>query len=501
MKNAKILLLLIFAVFLFANSCKKDHDNLLEDLPSNSSLITEAKKYYSTTVKKDFASTAQLKKFEGSQPMWDNSARAIQNNGTNIILTDYPAYNMKSRAFAFARSYVFVENKTKVKDGFIVEVFGDKSFLDENAKKIFISYNSENIAGFTGRIMIYDLDYKLIDGRIFKDGVKTTGRSSISARRKANGKASTESLVTTMSEGQCIDWYMVSTWYDDSGQPIKSDEVLLYTTCSNGGSGTEPGGGGLGVITDCAGVENGAAQMASCGCIRGTTGIPSCPKDPCVERNNVSSRAQSSAVSSQKSTIISNSTNVEWGAEQNINAWPGGTSYNQVDARTNAATNNFSPNFTWNATNGYTLGAAHGHPGGTGPSPADVFWATENVGSSALRAAGPDATAYYETNVTVTTYTPNGTTYVVQINDWPGMIAENLNNFKGNEANFNYNYQQEAQNYLIANNSTDVGAAGVWALMSLFGDKITIYKAEPGSNDLSPVEKIGFTVQDKICLH
>jgi hypothetical protein len=29
--------------------------------------------------------------------------------------------------------------------------------------------------------------------------------------------------------------------------------------------------------------------------------------------------------------------------------------------------------FTWDSTNGYTIGFTHDHPNGTGPSPADIF--------------------------------------------------------------------------------------------------------------------------------
>lgn len=502
MKTGKILALVAICALIFAYACRKDKESLVTDLPVNSNIIEQAKIFYGTKVKKENLSSALLKKIEKSQPEWDASSETVQEDGTRLILTKYPDYKISSNKWSYRRSYLFVQNRAKIQEGFIVEIFGDNEFLEKNYQKILANYNRESFEGFNGRILVYDLEYHLIVGRIFKDGKSIAGRANIGKKSQASPKSATP--VTQRAEGQCTAYYLVTTYYDAYGQAYDQTWEFLYMDC--GGSGGGPGDGGGGspggetLVYDCYGTLNGTAYMAACGCIRGETGIPACPKDPCVERQNVSARAASAAVSSQKSTIISNSTSVEWGTEQNINAWPGGTSYNNVAARAGTASNSFTPTFVWNATDGYTLGAAHGHPGGTGPSPRDVFWMYDNLYNSQLVAAGPDAKNYYQTNVSITTYTPNGTTYVVQINDWAGILMERQK-FMLDNTGYNNDYIAEAQNYMFANNSTDNGTAGIWALMSLMGDKIRVYKAEPGSDTFEPLEKIGFTVQGKPCYY
>ena len=81
---------------------------------------------------------------------------------------------------------------------------------------------------------------------------------------------------------------------------------------------------------------------------------------------------------------------------------------------------------------------------------------------------------------------PDGTAYVVSINDWAAPTALH-NTYNANPTIFNQNFQQDGSTYLSNNNSTDAGLAGSWALLVRFGSSINIYKSAPGSTSLEPL--------------
>jgi hypothetical protein len=218
--------------------------------------------------------------------------------------------------------------------------------------------------------------------------------------------------------------------------------------------------------------------------------------DDCASAASATSRAANSRIDSAKNTIIQNISSVEWGAEQNLDSWPGGSGYKNIAPRSGGS-GLFATDFSWNATEGYTIGVAHGHPNETGPSPADVFWAVGNLYNTEI-ASDTAALSFYKKNVTLTTNLPDGTSFIVKINDWAGMTSLYAPFFYDNNL-YNATYIQKAQAYITATASEDYGLAAAYALMEIFGDKITIMKAPQGSNTYKPLTKSGFTLSTKNC--
>ena len=155
---------------------------------------------------------------------------------------------------------------------------------------------------------------------------------------------------------------------------------------------------------------------------------------------------------------------------------------------TNGDASTWAPTVTWDSTNGYTLGFSHGHPGGTGPSPADVFAIFTQIGHNPLRSVSASDLQYYEKNASVTTMTSTGS-YIVSISNWTALtnIYNNSYATTTEQANFVSNYQNQGDIYSQNNINATPGDAGAWALIQMFPGAINIYYAPPNSTNYSPL--------------
>ena len=192
-----------------------------------------------------------------------------------------------------------------------------------------------------------------------------------------------------------------------------------------------------------------------------------------------------------------NTTGKEYGAEQNRQVM-NLTGISRTIVRTSNTTNSFTPNFVWDAVNGYTIGVSHGHPGGSAPSPADVFYMIQQlVNYPDLSNASASDQALYQKNVTITAVTTNKT-YVVRVNDWEKLRLLYLT-FNADPVAFNNSYSQIASNYYNSH-TTDAGTATAYALLTKFGEAINLFGASPNSYHFSGVTINGTgTVQFIIC--
>ena len=131
---------------------------------------------------------------------------------------------------------------------------------------------------------------------------------------------------------------------------------------------------------------------------------------PCIQKNKVRERAQNPVISSRNADLLTKAgeSPYEFGTEQNLISWPG-SNYMDRPIRSNEQTNTYTSQFTWDATNGYTVGFSHDHPLGSAPSPGDVYTMVKSLENANLQAAGTAAIAYYKSNVSMTTVTTDGT--------------------------------------------------------------------------------------------
>lgn len=494
MKKNKLFIFLLFLGVIVYASCKHYIDSPSEK--DSISLITKqqfnaAKSYFESSIKGSDIKNIKSSMFPDGKltPDWGEGERIGLPNGLSLLVVDMPEAKATSTRFSYVRKAIFYEYNSTVIDGYIIEVVAEPEVMKKFKESVIRNFNQAKIPGFTGSIIINNLQNKYLGSNVYKDGtlmnaqakiLKNTGIWKKTGYTKINARGG-RTLLT--DETNCVEWWRITTVRDEYGNIIEQWEDYLYTDCESGGG--DGGGGGTPTVTvDCNGTVNGSAYVAACGCIGGTTGIPFCPKNPCIEKLMHALRASDAVNLANKNTIIANSISKEWGAEQKVSNPFGITSYLNIPARTDASSNTFSANFSWDAINGYTTGVAHGHPQGSAPSPIDIFWMLEQANDADLIASGN--LDYYKKTISVTVYTPNGTTYVVTVNDWAALTALH-NTYKANRQAFLTNWSLDGGTFINNNNPSDPSLALAWASLIRFGNSINIYRAPPGSTNLEPL--------------
>ena len=163
----------------------------------------------------------------------------------------------------------------------------------------------------------------------------------------------------------------------------------------------------------------------------------------------------------------------EYGYEQNLTSVNGST-YKNIELRTDNSTNSFNSNFSWNATNGYTIGDVHTHPLGSAPSPADIFGMVKNLNNTALQNAGAADITFYKQNVSITVLTSGGN-YVVTVKDWTQLSATYAT-YKNDITAYNENYA------LLMSQP----GGSTQAILGLLGNAINLYKSD-SNNVMKPM--------------
>ena len=249
-----------------------------------------------------------------------------------------------------------------------------------------------------------------------------------------------------------------------------------------GGTGDGPSPEDYTEILDCAGVPGGTAKFSEeCKkCIGGTTGIEKCPtKNPCDEVKSINQKTQNQQIKDATKALSKKPSDKEYGYEDKLVSL-GGDKYKEPNIRSNGK-HSFNINFTWNDTDGYTIGFNHKHTIGTAPSPGDVMSPFTFAYNPVLIRSGQQQ--FYKDNLTVTTLT-DGNVYQITIADWDA-IKDIYD--KNSIDELNKEYQRLGEMYADANNGgTSAMQNSEYALMKLFGSAINLYKREEGAVNFVP---------------
>lgn len=193
------------------------------------------------------------------------------------------------------------------------------------------------------------------------------------------------------------------------------------------------------------------------------------------------------------------SSGYEYGYEVKLSA-NGSNLFVNTPVRTDSQGGSFEPNFTWDYAAGLTVGASHGHPGGSAPSPADVDWLFGNLSQPHLANAGAYYINLYKEHAFVTAITQNAT-YTINVKDW-NMLQYDLNMWKG--FGMRGFYTATAQQYMMDNPLSTPTEASEAALLYMFGNSINVYKQNANSSVYIPLKMVGIggsfnTVQNLNC--
>jgi hypothetical protein len=221
------------------------------------------------------------------------------------------------------------------------------------------------------------------------------------------------------------------------------------------------------------------------------------PKDPCAEAKKNDARTSNTIILKQNNDIRTLSTIKEYGAEQNLKVFPPATTpiFNIVDVRP-GKTNTFTPNFTWNAKDGYTIGVSHGHPGGSGPSPSDILQAFKNLSDPNLIACGQVCIDYYKAHFAITVVTKEET-FMINIKDWTalGLMYEKYygsDYIPAEKKEMVEAFINEAREYLKMQKGDYDGSwcseQTIYAGVKLYGDVVSIAKFDKTTSKFNPLD-------------
>ena len=219
-----------------------------------------------------------------------------------------------------------------------------------------------------------------------------------------------------------------------------------------------------------------------------TPPTPITPPDPCAAAAKSDLKTSNAILAAQNASIKTQSTTNEFGAEQNLTTFPvtATPNYKNIAVRSSGSTSAFTPNFTWDATNGYTVGVSHGHPANGAPSPADLVYAYRNLSNPQLVAAGQAAIDYYKANFTISVVTQNEI-YTINVKDWTA-LGTLYNAYQANPTAANTAWVNEGSSYATAHPGASYGDITTYPGLKLYGSAVTITKKDNATVKSSPMK-------------
>ncbi|MES2426373.1 MAG: hypothetical protein V4560_05340 [Bacteroidota bacterium] len=200
--------------------------------------------------------------------------------------------------------------------------------------------------------------------------------------------------------------------------------------------------------------------------------------DPCIEKNKIKTLLSTSFIKNKNDSLAVTTSLNEQGADIKLKNWLSpATGYMNTGISTSTSSIEWTPNFTWDATHGYSVGITHFHPGGSGPSPTDIYKMLLNLRNSNLmndNSGGPGAALqYYKDNATLTVVTHDAK-YVVTVKDWSGLYKYFSDYLIAHPYDPSPLY---AMNVAFAQGGTTTTDAPAFELLKMFGPYINLYKA------------------------
>jgi len=184
-------------------------------------------------------------------PLWKDATLTTYNEITKFLIVPTKTGETKplKDGSKFFRFVVFTFLKEKVIAGRVIEVIGQKSFVNEHLETIIKRRYLDNIEGFTGKIVEYDINYQVQFGGLqYKNGVldKAASVRLISGNNVPLNDASNARVVSTQalqsSEGWCLTTYIITT-YPNGHQEYEIIDVdcVFYNDDPPPGSGGTAG--------------------------------------------------------------------------------------------------------------------------------------------------------------------------------------------------------------------------------------------------------------------
>lgn len=129
------------------------------------------------------------------------------------------------------------------------------------------------------------------------------------------------------------------------------------------------------------------------------------------------------------------------------------------------------------------INITHSHPEDGGPSPDDMLYAYEALQNPDLQAAGQDAINYFKENFSITVVTESGT-YAIKVYDWDTLQQLHTAYYSDVTAG-KAAWQAEVTSH---SGNLEYSDATAHASVKLYGNAVTILKADKGKTNFKPLE-------------
>ncbi|HVW96136.1 MAG TPA: hypothetical protein VHA56_09230 [Mucilaginibacter sp.] len=394
---------------------------------------------------------------------------------------------------AYSRSYFLLLNDGKQYKAYIMMIVADSDYVKNDFTKLARNSYRKHEPDFSGYLMYFTPKGDYLAGYRYKGGklvVRSGSDSPTNEKKTQNVK--TNGLIPDKMVQECTDWYIA--YYDSEGVLIYA--VYIGTTCDtydDGQPDDSPGGGDPPPPPKCPPVESSVNNHLLINFIpppddpgdggyvppptddpckpdppkpdtTKTDTVP--PNDPCAQKSKINTTSQNATIKTQNTILANyaNTSSLEHGYAQNLKSMTGSTYFDSPLITANAATPDIlNTTFSWDSTNGFTIGFSHDHPNGTAPSPQDIFSMVINSQSQKLTSAGTTAVSFYKSNASVTVVTSDNN-YVVTVRNWTALQTL-YNEYLQNKAAFDKE---------ITDN-TALFSSYEAALLSKFGNSINLY--------------------------
>lgn len=170
-RSALYLLTLFFAGILLFSGCRNTEYIMLDEERPTSEVLMEAQIWYRQNIdRKD--TRPRLK------PHWEEAWQVPRERRPALLVVPAEEYPLQNKDISIRRFFIFTVRQSEVNRGNIIEFLGRKYDVTENLDFLLNSFGKNEVEGFNGSFITYDINYNYVTSVVFQDGKKIKNAES-----------------------------------------------------------------------------------------------------------------------------------------------------------------------------------------------------------------------------------------------------------------------------------------------------------------------------------
>src|SRR5699024_8015416 len=113
-----------------------------------------------------------------SKPHWEKAWQASRKRRPTVLVVPANECPLQNKDISIRRFFIFTVNQTEVNRGNIIEFLGRKYDVTENLDFLLKSFGKNEVKGFNGSFITYDINYNYVSSDVFQDGKKIINAES-----------------------------------------------------------------------------------------------------------------------------------------------------------------------------------------------------------------------------------------------------------------------------------------------------------------------------------